>query len=135
MNRSRLRLTYAAVFALLLAVEIIIALFIRDSFIRPFAGDALVVALISAFLRIFIPERIKFLPFFVFLFACAVEAAQYFDFIKLLGLEDNRFFSILLGRTFDKADIICYFVGAAVFFAAERLLKIRAGRIDDGNRN
>ncbi len=117
------RIIYLIIFLLLLAAEIIIALFVRDSFIRPYVGDVLVVAVICAFLRIFIPEKIKLLPLFTAAFAALVELLQYFDFVSLLGLDDSRFFSILLGRTFDVKDIICYAVGGILFFAAERTLR------------
>lgn len=113
------RLIYLIIFLLLLAAEIIIALFVHDSFVRPYVGDVLVVAVISAFLRIFVPEKIRLLPLFAALFAAFVEIMQYFDFVSLLGLADSRFFSVLLGRTFDIKDIICYAVGGILFFIAE----------------
>lgn len=114
------RLIYLIIFLLLLAAEIIIALFVHDSFVRPYVGDVLVVAVICAFLRIFIPEKIRLLPIFTAAFAVLVEVLQYFDFVSLLGLADSRFFSVLLGRTFDIKDIICYAVGGILFFAAEK---------------
>lgn len=108
---------------MLLAAEIIIALFVHDSFVRPYVGDVLVVAVICAFLRIFIPEKIKFLPLLTAAFAVLVEFLQYFDFVSLLGLAGSRFFSVLLGRTFDVKDIICYAVGGILFFIAEKVLR------------
>ncbi len=123
------RLKYLAVFLVLLAAEIIIALYVHDSFVRPYMGDMLVVAVICAFLRVFIPQKIKHLPIFTAAFAVLVEVLQYFDFVSLLGLADNRFFSILLGRTFDIKDIFCYIVGGLLFFAAEKTIR---GELNDG---
>lgn len=117
---KRSRITYLKIFLALLAAEIIIALFVHDSFVRPYMGDVLVVAVICAFLRIFVPEKIRLLPIFTAAFAVLVEVLQYFDFVSLLGLGDSRFFSVLLGRTFDIKDIICYAVGGILFFAAEK---------------
>lgn len=117
------RITYLIIFLLLLLTEVLIALFVHDSFIRPYLGDVLVVAVICAFLRVFIPDKVKLLPVFTSAFAVFVEILQYFDFVSLLGLGENRFFSILLGRTFDIKDIICYIVGGAIFFAAEQILR------------
>ena len=119
----RLRLVYAAAFVILLLAEILIALFVRDAFIRPYGGDILVTVLICCFLRIFFPAGVRMLPVWVFLFAAAVETGQYFDFVALMGLGDNAFFRILLGSTFSWADLVCYAVGCALFFAAETLAK------------
>lgn len=117
------RLKYFAVFAVLLGIEFLIALFVHDSFVRPYIGDVLVVAVICAFLRIFVPDKITLMPIFTSAFAVCVEILQYFDFVKILGLGNNRFFSILLGRTFDIKDIICYIIGGVIFFAAEQLIR------------
>ncbi len=112
-------LIYGGIFAAILVSEILIALFVRDAFIRPYGGDILVTILICAFVRIFFPRGIRLLPLYVFLFAAAVEALQYFDFVRLIGLADNPFFSVLLGRSFSWIDIVCYGIGCAVFALAE----------------
>ena len=119
MKRNKSRLAYFIIFILLFTVEILIALFVHDKFVRPFVGDVLVVMLMCAFARIFIPDKIRLLPVFATLFAVVIEALQYFDFVKLLGLENNPVISTALGRTFDIKDIICYFIGGALFFIAE----------------
>ena len=125
MKTNKKRLVYFIVFALLLAAEVLIALFVHDNFIRPFVGDVIVVILLCAFLRILIPEKIKLMPVFATAFAVAVEIMQYFDFVKLLGLENNIVLSTALGRTFDIKDIICYIIGGLIFFIAETLLRRR----------
>ena len=101
---------YAALFCALLLLEILIALFVHDTFIRPYVGDVLVTVLLCSFLRICCPKGITALPLYVFLFAVAIEVAQYFDIIALLGIQ-SQFLSILLGRTFSVADILCYAAG------------------------
>lgn len=116
------RLIYAAAFLLILFSEILIALFVNDNFVRPYVGDMLVTVLICCFVRIFFPTGAKLLPVYVFLFASAVEVCQYFDIVKLFGLEGNRFISVLLGRTFSLADILCYAAGCLAFFGLEKLL-------------
>ena len=120
---KKLRLTYIGVFLDLLFSEICIALFVKDSYVRPYFGDVLVVGVICAFLRIFVPDKIRLLPIFTAVFASFVEILQYFDFVNLLGLADNRFFSILLGRTFDIKDIVCYIIGGILFYAAEKTIR------------
>ena len=92
-------------------IEVFIALFVRDNFIRPYVGDMLVVVVIYTFLKIFFTEKPRILPLYVFLFAAAVELLQGIRIVELLGLQNNRFFSILIGTTFDVKDIICYGIG------------------------
>lgn len=121
MSRNKLRLRYAIAFGIILLVEIIIALFVRDDYIRPYGGDILVTVLICCFVRVFFPTGAKLLPLWVFLFSAAVELGQYFDFVTLLGLGDIEFFRILLGSTFSWADIVCYGIGCAAFRAAEAI--------------
>ncbi|MBQ8697126.1 MAG: DUF2809 domain-containing protein [Clostridia bacterium] len=121
--RSTPRCIYAVAFAVILAVEVLIALFVRDKFIRPYGGDILVMVLICCFGRIFFPEKVRLLPLWVFLFAAAVEVGQYFDFVSLMGLGDITFFRILFGSTFSFADIICYGVGCLIFALCEGAIK------------
>ena len=116
----RRRLCYAVLCAVLLGVEIFIALYVRDAFVRPYVGDVLVVILIACFIRIFVPVGWRFLPLGVFLFAAAVEIGQYFDYASLLGLGEYPFFRTLLGSTFSVEDILCYAVGCLLFAVGEK---------------
>ena len=111
MNNKKKRLIYLMITIMLLIVEVLIARYVHDAFIRPYVGDMLVVILIYTFVRIIIPEKIRLLPFYIFLFAAGVEVLQYFEIVKLLGLEDNQFMSTLIGSVFDLKDIACYGVG------------------------
>lgn len=115
----KLRLRYAAAFLLLLAVEVVIALFVHDRFVRPYLGDVLVVGVVYLLVRVFVPEKLRLLPLFVFLFAALVELMQAMDIVRLLGLEGNAVLSTAVGSTFDAADILCYAVGCALLGAYE----------------
>ncbi len=121
--RNKLRVVYGALFLLILIIEILIALFVRDSFVRPYIGDMLVTVLICSFARFFIPEKIKLMPIIVLIFSTLVEIGQYFDFVKIMGLDDNVFISILFGRTFSVADLICYTIGCVVFAIFDYIIK------------
>ena len=120
-RRIRPRTAYALCSAGIFLTEVLIALFVRDDFIRPYGGDVLVTVLICCFVRIFF-TKIRFLPLWVFLFAAAVEVGQAFDFVSLMGLGDIAFFRILLGSTFSWADLVCYAAGCALFFGMENFI-------------
>ena len=72
------RIFYIISFLVIFCIEVLIALYVRDRFIRPYVGDMLVVVLVYSFVRIFLPTGIPRMPFYVFLFACFVEVLQYF---------------------------------------------------------
>jgi len=112
MNKKRIK--YSVGFLVLLITEVLIALYIHDDFIRPYIGDVLVVMVLYFFVRIFIPNGVKLMPLYIFIFAAGVEVLQYFRLVEVLGLENNRFLRILIGSVFDVKDIICYGVGCAL---------------------
>ena len=116
------RLGYILAFTILLITEILIALFVRDDFIRPYGGDILVTVLICAAVRIVFPTGVRLLPLWVFLFATGVEIGQYFDFVTLLGLGNIAFFRILLGTSFSFVDLICYAAGCVLFWLGEKII-------------
>ena len=118
------RIVYLLIFCGLLAVEVCIALFVNDTFIRPYVGDMLVTVLLCCLCRVIVSNKVRLLPLYVFIFAACVEVSQYFDLVALLGLADNRILSIALGRTFSWMDIVCYGVGCvAAFFLDQILIK------------
>ena len=117
------RIAYGIAAAILLITEVLIALYVHDSFIRPYIGDVLVVIVIYTFIRIFIPERCRLLPLWVFLFAVGVEMLQFVHIVELLGLKDNRFFSLLVGSVFDIKDIICYAAGCLLLGGYELFIQ------------
>lgn len=117
------RIFYAIATILLIAVEVLIALFVHDRFVRPYVGDVLVVVVIYTFVRIWIPEGSPLLPLWVFLFAACVEGLQAIHITEKLGLADNRFLRVLIGGTFDFRDILCYAAGCAAVWLVEIIVK------------
>lgn len=116
------RIVYIISFIIIFCIEVLIALYVRDSFVRPYLGDVLVVVLVYSFVRIFLPTGISKMPFYVFLFACFVEVMQYFQLADTLGVT-NRAARIVLGATFDWKDIASYAVGCVLIILVERLFR------------
>lgn len=113
------RLVYLAATIILLIVEVLIALYVHDDFIRPYVGDAIVVIVIYTFVRILIPEKGRLLPLYIFLFAVVVEILQGIHIVNILGVADNRFLRTLIGDSFDIKDILCYGVGCILLWLYE----------------
>ncbi len=121
-SHLRDRIAYAIAFVLLVAIEVLIALFVRDRFIRPYGGDVIVIGVLYCFVRIFFPKKLRLLPLYLFAFSICVEIGQAIDYVSLLGLSDSRFFSILMGSSFSWIDILCYLAGAAICFALQEAI-------------
>lgn len=98
-------------FMIFLVIEVLIALYVHDDFVRPYLGDVLVVVVLYFFVRIWIPEKYRWLAGAIFVFAAAVEVLQYFRLVEILGVENNVFLRTILGSTFDFKDIVCYGAG------------------------
>lgn len=116
------RILYIAATVFLLFVEVIIALYVHDKWIRPYVGDILVVIVIYTFIRVWVPRGWRLLPLYVFLFAVLVEVLQFFRIVEILGVSNNRFLAVLIGGTFDWMDIICYGVGCGMLVVYEKLI-------------
>lgn len=116
------RAIYLILFLALLAVEICIALFVRDGFVRPYFGDVLVTVLLCCLCRAAFPRFAPTMP--VFLLAAAVEGLQWLGLTEMLGLQGTAI-GIILGSTFDWKDILCYGLGCLLFAGAEWLWKLR----------
>ena len=119
-NTTSIRLRYLGAFLVLLCIELFIGIYVHDRFIRPYAGDMLVVILIYTFLRSLYPYGMKNMIWYVFLFALSVEILPYFHLGRLLGLKQYRLAMIILGSTFDAGDILCYFTGCLLVWLLER---------------
>jgi hypothetical protein len=104
----------------LFLVEVCIAIFVKDQFIRPFVGDVLVVILIYCAIRAFLRIRVSTAIAFVLLLAYGVEVLQYFNLVDRLGLRPYPVLVVIIGSVFDWKDLIAYTIGAAVVFVSEQ---------------
>ena len=106
------RLICAGIFAAVLGIEILIALFVHDKFVRPYLGDVLAVVCVYFFARILLQSKPRYLSIFVTVFAFTVE------FVQLTPLSEHlpSPLSVIVGGTFDFKDLLCYFVGGAACF-------------------
>jgi len=115
----RINKKYMLAFFIILIIETLIAIFVHDVIIRPYVGDILVVVLMYTFIRGLVQQRIKLLPVYLFLFASAVELAQYFRIVEMLHLQDNRVLRTIIGTSFDTRDILCYLLAAVILIIWE----------------
>lgn len=110
------RLICAGIFAAVLGIEVLIALFVHDSFVRPYFGDVLAVVCVYFFTRIFLPEKPRSLSVFVTAFSFLAELVQLTPLSEVLPSP----LSVIVGGTFDFKDLACYLAGGVVCFLIDK---------------
>jgi hypothetical protein len=116
---------YAVAALVLFGVEVLIALFLHDGFVRPLVGDALVVGLIYLTTRAVTPLRVLPAVAIALGIAFAVEFAQAFNLVDVLGLSGNAFARVVLGTSYDPRDFIAYTAGGMGVLLIEAARKTR----------
>lgn len=119
------RLAFLAVAVLILAVEIYIAICVKGGFVRHYLGDVLAVILLYALARAAFGVPPSNLALKIFAFAAALELAQYFGAVQILGVE-NKILKIMIGGTFDFTDLLCYAAGCVLAGVYEKFEKRRS---------
>ncbi len=119
------RLAFLAVAGVILTAEIYIAVCVKGGFVRHYAGDVLAVILLYALARAIFSVTPSNLALKIFAFAAALELAQYFGAVQILGIE-NKILKIMIGGTFDLADLLCYAVGCILVDVYEKFEKRRS---------
>ena len=133
--RDNVNKPYIFITILLFVIEVLIALFINDTFIRPFVGDVLVVMLLFSLVRIFYSGNGVKLAVAILLFSFLIELSQYYRLIEFLGVEEIKLAQIILGFTFDEIDLIAYTVGILISFYLDKMITPRRLTIRHSNRN
>lgn len=122
MGMLRLNKTYLILTIFLFVIEVLIALFVHDNFIRPYVGDVLVVILIYCFVKSFLDLPEFILAIGVLLFAFAIEFLQYVKIVNVLGLEKSELMRTVLGTSFAWLDLLAYVVGIGIVLMAEKYI-------------
>lgn len=104
----------------LFIVEVLIALFVDDSFIRPYFGDYLVVILIYCTVRTFLKASKLKTAIAVLLFSYLIEVLQYFRIVDRIGLSGNAIARTVIGTGFEWWDILAYTLGIITVLILER---------------
>lgn len=116
---------FSIAFALFI-IEVLIAVFVHDSFIRPYLGDFLVVILIYCAVRSFIKVCPLKIAIGTLLFSYLIETFQYFGIVDKLGLSKNILARTVIGYGFEWWDILAYTLGIATILAVENLMRARS---------
>lgn len=113
---------YFGLALLIFVVEVLIALFVRDNFVRPYLGDVLVVILIYCFVKSFFNLPVFAVALFVLIFSFTIEFLQYINIVEKLRLGQSAIARTIIGTSFAWIDILAYVVGIFIILFVEKYL-------------
>lgn len=111
---------YFALTILIFLVEVLIALFVNDNFVRPYLGDVLVVILIYCFIKSFLKLPVLTVAVFVLIFSFTVEFLQFLNIVEKLHLEKSKIARTVIGTSFSWIDLLTYLIGIAIVILIEK---------------
>ena len=111
--------TYFIITVILFLIEVAIALFIKDQFIRPYLGDVLVVILIYCFVKSLVKISVHKAALGVILFSFCIEILQYFNLVEKMKLQHNTVAKTVIGTSFSWEDMLAYIAGILIVIIVE----------------
>jgi Protein of unknown function (DUF2809) len=105
---------YFSLALILFSIEVVIAIFFTDKFVRYFLGDLLVVIFLYCFIMSWLRLKSTKVALSVLVFSFVIESLQYFNILNALGWENNKIAIIILGNSFDAMDLVAYTAGIAI---------------------
>jgi hypothetical protein len=117
--KFRIDRTYLALACLIFIIEAIIARYVHDGLIRPFAGDVLVVILIYCFIRSLFDIPVLAAASATLAFSFLIEFLQSQNLVARLGWERSAIARAVLGTSFSWIDIAMYIGGVCIVLMVE----------------
>lgn len=111
---------YLGLASLIFGIEVLIAIYVNDNFVRPYLGDVLVVILIYCFLKSFLKLPILVAALLVLAFSFAIEFLQFLNIVEKLHLENSKIARTVIGTSFSWMDLLAYIVGIAIVLIVEK---------------
>lgn len=119
--KLKFNIPYFIMFLILFGIETLIAIYLKNGFIRHTFGDFLVVILIYCFFKSFIKDKSYHIALAVFIISYTVEFLQLLNFLEFLHLENNALAKIVLGSTFHISDLVAYTLGIITILIFEHI--------------
>jgi hypothetical protein len=101
-------------------IEVLIALYIHDPFVRPYLGDVLVVILMYCFLKSFLKLPVLTVAVAVLIFSFTIEFLQYLNIVATLGLKKSKIARTVIGTSFSWIDLLTYIIGITIVLGVEK---------------
>ncbi len=111
---------YFLTFILILIIEVLIAAFCKQPFIRNIFGDFLATLLLYYLFKAFFNIKSIYIAAGVLVISFFIEFLQLIDIINLLNIE-NKLLKIIIGTTFSFNDLVAYTIGISSAILFEKL--------------
>jgi Protein of unknown function (DUF2809) len=108
------RRCYWGWFGGLLAIELSIAAWAHDAWLRPYGGDVLACVLVYVLIRASTGLGRRHALVLAYATAVAVELAQWAALLERSGLAHHTWLRVAAGTVFDLGDLAAYTLGAAL---------------------
>ena len=108
-------------FLLLFVIEIVIAIYLKQGFIRHTFGDFLVVIMLYYFIKSFIKTKSIYIALVVLIFVYCVEFLQLLNILDYLNLRQNTLATLILGSHFSVQDLIAYTLGVISIYIINKI--------------
>jgi hypothetical protein len=115
-------MNYLIIALVIFVMEILIALYVHDDFVRPWGGDVLVVVLLYCLVRGVTRLNVPAAALSVLAFSWFMEVLQHFQIVRILGLEGNAVARTIIGTTFSWSDIVAYTLGIVFVVGVEVMM-------------
>lgn len=102
----------------LLLLEVLIALYMHDRIIRPYAGDFLAAIFVYCLLRSVVRASVGRLASMALAISYLIEGLQYFNLLDRLDWH-SRAARIIFGSHFEWSDMLAYTLGMGLVLAIE----------------
>lgn len=109
-------------FIILFSIEVIIAIYIKQHFIRHVFGDYLCVIMLYYLLKSFLKIKSINIALIVLLFSYLIECLQLINIFDILNLQKNTTLKIIFGTTFSIGDLMAYTLGICTVLIIDKKL-------------
>lgn len=110
---------YFVPFIILFFFEIVIAIYLKDGFIRYTVGDYLATILLFCMVKSFIKGSSIKIAIAVLIFAFGLEFLQLLNIIEIFNLHNQHILKTVIGSTFQITDLVAYTLGVLTILAIE----------------
>lgn len=122
---KNIKLPYLFISIIILIVEILIAIFAKDQFIRPIFGDYLAVLFLFYLFASFLKFSKNSIALITLLISYIIEGLQYIHILEILNLEQYPLLKIIVGTSFSWNDMLAYTLGTLTVLLIHNFNKIK----------
>ena len=109
--KIKFKINYFIIFIIILLLEILIASYVKDGFIRYTFGDFLATILLFSFFKSFINIKSIYIAIITIFIAFSIEFFQLLNILNYINPNNNKIIAIILGSHFSFHDLVAYTFG------------------------